>query len=138
MDVADHFFPPVHKLQQKHSSEYSQVEYWRDPLPEISPIEVQQVMDGTTSTSLPEKQSSWRGQHITSQHQLRGNQRRRYNSTPAGSNVLPSHNSIDMYDQSEDDDDFRDIGMEMNLSETRRRKAASLWAMPFSVNSLFI
>lgn len=58
MDVADHFFPPVHKLQQKQAGEYSQVEYWRDPLPEISPIEIEVVTGVASSTSASEKSSS--------------------------------------------------------------------------------
>lgn len=57
-DVADHFFPPVHKLQQKQLSEYSQVEYWREPLPEISPVEAQEIIGGAKPLSAPEKQSS--------------------------------------------------------------------------------
>lgn len=57
-DVADHFFPPVHKLQQKQAGEYTQVEYWREPLPEISPIEMAEVTGAAVATAAAEKSSS--------------------------------------------------------------------------------
>lgn len=42
-DVADHFFPPLHKPTYR-CSEFNQVQYWRDPLPEISPFDVDDVL----------------------------------------------------------------------------------------------
>lgn len=142
-DVADHFFPPVHKLQRKQLSEYSEVTYWRDPLPEISIEEIAGVTGVTAASGATEKSSSWREQFITSQQLSRGQRTRHYSmptySSNRGNHLLPSHNSIDVYDQSSDsEDEFDDLGMEMNLSENKRRKMASLWAMPFTVNSLFL
>ncbi|KAL4217721.1 Lipin-3 [Mactra antiquata] len=43
-DVADHFFPPLHKVPGTRASEFSQVQYWREPLPEISPVEIDEVV----------------------------------------------------------------------------------------------
>lgn len=43
-DVADHFFPPLHKIPGPRASEFSEVQYWREPLPEISPVEVDDVL----------------------------------------------------------------------------------------------
>ncbi|WAR16648.1 LPIN3-like protein [Mya arenaria] len=45
-DVADHFFPPIHKLPGNRASEYNEVNYWREPLPELSPIEADIVTIG--------------------------------------------------------------------------------------------
>ncbi|XP_069106044.1 phosphatidate phosphatase LPIN2-like isoform X2 [Argopecten irradians] len=39
-DVADHFFPPVERLPNVLSAEFSSVMYWRDPLPSLPNIDI--------------------------------------------------------------------------------------------------
>lgn len=87
------------------------------------------------------------------QKQLQGKSRTRYHSTPADleilssswsperprTHVLPSHNSIDInVDFDEDSDDFSDLGMETNLSSTTSKKSSSVWFRPFMVNNIFM
>jgi len=89
-DVADHFFPPVHKLPGNRISEYSEVNYWREPLPAISPVEVDSIITGdepptpTSETPPPTTTSSWRFSRMMAQQQkMKGRQRVRHYSTPA-------------------------------------------------------
>ena len=150
-DVVDHFFPPVHKLPDLRANEFNQVQYWREPLPEISHVEIENIRSGKSShSSTPEPQAaSWRFSHMNAQH-LKGKQRLRYNSAPplwapGSEQILTSHNSIDLYDgfveNSSDSelDSFDDVGMQSNLSSNkpRTRKSTSVWTMPFVVSNIF-
>lgn len=156
-DVADHFFPPLHRICGPRTSEFNQVHYWREPLPEISPVEVENVVTGGTSGDPEIKETSWWYDRMNTQHQLKGKTRTRYHSTPAGldggsryqsqrskntgANLLPSCNSIDVYMDYDNhlSDHFEDIGMESNLSSNKpKNSSTSMWLMPFSVNNLFM
>ncbi|XP_060552221.1 phosphatidate phosphatase LPIN3-like [Ruditapes philippinarum] len=56
-DVADHFFPPLHKIPCSRASEFSHVQYWREPLPEVSPFEVDDVLSGKTAKQQEQENS---------------------------------------------------------------------------------
>ncbi|XP_045182167.2 phosphatidate phosphatase LPIN3-like [Mercenaria mercenaria] len=56
-DVADHFFPPLHKIPSSRASEYNYVQFWRDPLPEVSPFEVDDVLSGKTAKTAEQPSS---------------------------------------------------------------------------------
>lgn len=151
-DVADHFFPPLHKIRGPRSSEFNQVEYWREPLPEVSPMEVENVVAGGTSGDAEIKETSWRYESMNTQHQLKGKGRTRHYSTPAGlgatgetrnsgAHLLPSCNSIDVYMDYDNhlSDHFEDMGMESNMSSNKPKKSSSsIWLMPFSVHNMFM
>jgi hypothetical protein len=39
-DIADHVFPPIHRLPITPGNEFSAVNYWRQPIPEIQELEL--------------------------------------------------------------------------------------------------
>ncbi|KAL3892441.1 hypothetical protein ACJMK2_004647 [Sinanodonta woodiana] len=50
-DIADHFFPPMHSLATMEGSCFNEVQFWRDPLPQISLDEINTVLNPITAAS---------------------------------------------------------------------------------------
>ncbi|KAK7468227.1 hypothetical protein BaRGS_00036550 [Batillaria attramentaria] len=42
-DIADHFFPPIDKANKSMSNEYSNVNYWRHPMPPIDQLDLERL-----------------------------------------------------------------------------------------------
>ncbi|KAK3604365.1 hypothetical protein CHS0354_000926 [Potamilus streckersoni] len=50
-NIADHFFPPIHSLATMEGSYFNEVQFWRDPLPQISLDEISTVLNPITAAS---------------------------------------------------------------------------------------
>lgn len=42
-DIADHFFPPINSANKSMSNEYSNVNYWRNPMPQIDQLDLERL-----------------------------------------------------------------------------------------------